>query len=118
MDEHGLIRQARGDDALARGCAKIVRFDAGATLVDVNRALPYFSKNYREPSLIILIGLDQDEGQWCEKIFIDGCPRLRERRLIGDVIVEHNKVFQEHGRVMFGRFEILCPRWWNMMHNF
>ena len=118
MDEHGLIRQARGNDALARGCAKIARFDAGATLVDVNRAQPNFSKNYREPSLIIRIGLDQDEGQWCEKIFIDGCPRLRERRLIGDVIVEHNKVFQEHGRVMFGRFEILCQRWWNMMHNF
>jgi hypothetical protein len=57
---------------MAGGCAKIARFDAGATLVDVNRAQPYFSKNYREPSLIILIGLDQDEGQWCEKIFIDG----------------------------------------------
>jgi hypothetical protein len=103
---------------MAGGCAKIALFDAGATLVDVNSAKPNFSKNYREPSLIIRIGLDQDEGQWCEKIFIDGCPRLRERRLIGDVIVEHNKVFQEHGRVMFGRFEILCPRWWNMMHNF
>ncbi len=103
---------------MAGGCAKIARFDAGATLVDVNRAQPYFSKNYREPSLIIRIGLDQDEGQWCEKIFIDGCPRLRERRLIGDVIVEHNRVFQEQGRVMFGRFEILCPRWWNMTHNF
>jgi hypothetical protein len=45
-------------------------------------------------------------------------PTARERSLIGDVIVEHNKVFQEHGRVMFGRFEILCPRWWNMMYNF
>ena len=84
----------------------------------VNRAHPNFSKDYREPSLIIRIGLDQDEGQWCERIFIDGCQRLRERRLIGDVIVEHNKLFQEHGRVMFGRFEILCPRWWTMMHNF
>ena len=117
MDEHGLIREGRGNNALPRGCGKIARFDAGATLVDVNRAQPYFSKNYREPSLIILIGLDQDEGQWCEKIFLDGCPRLRERRLIGDVIVEHNKVFQEHGRVMFGRFEILCIRWWNLLHS-
>ena len=86
-------------------------------MVDVNRAQPNFSKDYREPSLIIRIGLDQVEGQWCERIFIDGCQRLRERRLIGDVIVEHNKVFQEHGRVMFGRFEILCPRWWTMLHN-
>ena len=83
----------------------------------VSRVKSYINKSYREPSLIIRIGLDQDEGQWCEKIFIDGCPRLRERRLIGDVIVEHNKVFLEHGRVMFGRFEILCIRWWNLLHS-
>ena len=83
----------------------------------MNRAQPNFSKNYREPSLIILLGLDQEGGQWCEKVFIDACPRLHERRLIGDVIVEHNKVFEEHGRVMFGRFEILCMRWWNMLHS-
>ena len=99
-------------------CFKITRFDAGATLFVVNRVQPYFSKSYREPSLILRIGLDQNEGQWFENIFIDGCPRLSKRRLNGDVIAEHNKVFQEHGRVMFGRFEILCPRSWNMVHNF
>ena len=44
MDEHGFIRQARGNDALARGCAKIARFDAGATLVDVNRAQSYLQQ--------------------------------------------------------------------------
>ena len=87
-------------------------------MLDVNRAQPYFSESYREPSLILRIGLDQNEGQWFEKIFIDGCPRLNERRLNGDVIAEHNKIFQEYGRVMFGRFEILCPRSWNMVHNF
>ena len=66
MDEHGLIRQARGNDALAAGCAQIERLDAGATLVDVNRAQPNFSKNYREPSLIIRIGLAPEDGQGYE----------------------------------------------------
>ncbi len=67
MDQQGHIRQVRGNNALARGCAKIVRFDAGATLVDVNRAQPYFSKNYRKPSLIILIGLDQTKTSGARK---------------------------------------------------
>ena len=97
--------------------AKIGRLDARATLLDVNSALPHLNKNYREPSLIIRIGLDQEAGQWCEKVFIDACPRLHERRITGDVIAEHNKVFREHGRVLFGRFEILCIRWWNLLHN-
>ena len=85
--------------------------------VDVNRAQPNYSKNYREPSLIIRIGLDQEDGQWYEKIHIDGCPRFPERRLAGDFITEHNKVFQKQGRVMLGRFEILCYRWWCLLHN-
>lgn len=86
-------------------------------LLDVNRAQPYFNKNYREPSLIIRIGLDQVGGQWSEKLFIDKWPELADRRLAGDVIAEHNKVFKDHGRVAFGRFEILCIRWWNLLHS-
>lgn len=85
----------------------------------MNRAQPNFSKNYREPSLIIRIGLDQDEGQWCETLRLEGAnSQFHERRLAGDVIAEHNKVFEEHGRVVFGRFDELCYRWWTMLHNF
>ncbi|SVC44581.1 uncharacterized protein METZ01_LOCUS297435 [marine metagenome] len=87
-------------------------------MVDVNRAQPNFSKNYREPSLIIRIGLDLEQGQWCEKIYMDGCQRLPDRTLVGDVIGEHNRIFEKHGRVLFGRFEVLSPRWQNAMHSF
>jgi len=76
-------------------------------------------ENYRERAIIVRIGLDKEEGQqWSEKISMDGCPRLPDRKLIGNVIEEHNGVFEKKGRAMFGRFEILCPRWWNMMWDF
>ena len=103
---------------MAGGCAKIARFDAGATLVDVNRAQPNFSNSYRERSIIIRIGLDLEQGQWCEKIYMDGCQRLPDRTLVGGVIGEHNKIFEKNGRVLFGRFEVLCHRWQNAMHSF
>ena len=49
---------------------------------------------------------------------MDGCQRLPERALVGDVIREHNRIFEKQGRVLFGRFEVLSPHWQNMMHNF
>ena len=75
-------------------------------------------KSYRERAIIVRIGLDKEEGQWWEKISMDGCHRLPDRKLIGNVIEEHNRIFEKKGRAMFGRFEILCQRWWNMMWNF
>ena len=62
MDEYGLFGKAGSYNALAGGCAKIARFDAGATLVDVNRAQPNFSNSYRERSIIIRIGLELCEN--------------------------------------------------------
>ena len=65
------------------------------------------------------MGMDQYEGQWCEKVFVeDGNSNSHEIQLTGDVIAEHNKVFEERGRAMFGRFEELCNRWWNLLHSF
>jgi hypothetical protein len=72
MDEqHGLIRQARGNNALARGCATIARFDTGATLLDVNSSQQYSNDSYREPSFIIRVGMDKCDGKWCERFDFD-----------------------------------------------
>ena len=76
------------------------------------------SKPYREQSIILLIGLDAEDGQWCEEIYIDGCSRFPKRKLVGDIIEEHNKVSKKIGRVLFGRFEILSSRWQNFCYNF
>ena len=43
--------------------------------------------------------------------------RFLERKLTGDIIAEHNKVFEKHRKVMFGRFEMLSVSWWNQLHN-
>ena len=119
MDEYGLFGKAGSYNALAGGCAKIARLDTGATLFDVNSAQPYSNDHYREPSVIIRIGMDQYEGQLCEKVIVeDDNSNSREIQLSGDVITEHNKVFENQGRVMFGRFDELCYRWWTMLHNF
>ena len=119
MDEqHGLIRQARGNNALARGCAKIARFDTGATLLDVNSSQQYSNDSYREPSFIIRIGMDKCDGEWCERFHFDmGDSRFHEIKLAEDIISEHNKVFKDHGRVAFGRFEEMNHRWWNLLHG-
>ena len=76
------------------------------------------SYNYRERSIIIRIGLDWNHGKWGEEIYMDGCSRLPERKLLGNIVEEHNKIFRIYGRVLFGRFEVLCIRWQNAMHNF
>ena len=95
------------------------RLDAGATLFDVNSAQQHINDYSREPSLIIRVGMDQYEDQWCERVCLEGAnSQFRERRLAGDFISEHNKIFEKHGRVMFGRFEKLNTHWWNLLHNF
>ena len=78
----------------------------------------HISHSYRERSIIIRIGLDREQGQWSEEIYMEGCHRLPERKLVGNVVEEHNKIFERYGRVLFGRFEVLCIRWQNAMHNF
>lgn len=75
-------------------------------------------KFYRERAIIVRIGLDKENRQWCEKIFLDGCHRFPDRKIIGDPIKEHNRVYEEKGRVLFGRSEILCTRWWYAIWNF
>ena len=37
-------------------------------------------------------------------------------KLTGDIIAEHNKVFEKHKKVKFGRFEMLSVSWWNQLH--
>tara|TARA_Y100001934_G_scaffold280870_1_gene388785 strand:- start:16 stop:552 length:537 start_codon:yes stop_codon:yes gene_type:complete len=76
------------------------------------------SNTYRERAIIIRIGLDKNDGQWCEEISINDCRRLPDRKLFGNVVEEHNNVFDRYGKVLFGRFEVLCHRWQNAMHNF
>ncbi len=103
---------------MARGCSKIDRFDAGATLLDVNSAQPYFNESYREPSIILRIGLDLIKNNWCERIYMDGCQRLPKRIITGDIVIEHNRQFEKHGKILLGRFDSICPRTWNMIHSF
>ncbi len=74
-----------------------------------------FSFQTREPSLVIRIGLKQCNKGWFE---IEPLHERKDILIPGDVVTEHNRFIDDHGRVLFGRYEELCPRWWNLLYNF